>query len=175
VAEQTGARRGGILGLPRRLRGRFLGEREASTDVGPAAVAGHILAAKDGGLWAYYELRPQRWSFLDLPRRERLVVSGASRWAALAPRAVKLRSSSRPYPAVEWAADLDAAHAAVRLPDVPGALDYDELLRHWNMGDRHASLSYAGWLVGQQSRVRTTRSGERLVTVGSGCRAGVRT
>ena len=93
-------------------------------------------------------------------------MSGASRWAALAPRAVKLRSSSRPYPAVEWAADLDAAHAATRLPDVPGAVDYDELLRRWNMGDRRAPLSYAGWLVGQQSRVRTTRSGERLVTVG---------
>jgi hypothetical protein len=158
--------RSGIRSLRRRLAGRFVGEREASTDVGPDAVVGHLLAAKDGGLWAYYELRPQRWSFLDLARRERLVVSSASRWAALAPRAVKLRSSSRPYPAVQWAADLDAAHATRRLPDVDGAADYDDLLRRWNMGDRETPLSYAGWLVGQQSRVRTTRSGERLVTVG---------
>ena len=172
MSKQAETRRGAILGLPRRLRGWFLREREASTDVGPAAVVGHLLAAKDGGLWAYYELRPQRWSFLDLPRRERLVESGASRWAALAPRAVKLRSSSRPYPAVEWAADLDAAHTTTRLKDVPGALDYDELLRRWTMDDRRAPLSYAGWLVGQQSRVRTTRSGERLVTVGVRLRNG---
>ena len=148
MSEHAVTRRGAVMGWPRRMRGRFLREREASTDVGPSAVVGHVLAARDGGLWAYYELRPQRWSFLDLPRRERLVVSGASRWAALAPRAVKLRSSSRPYPAVEWAADLDAAHAAARLPDVYGAVEYDELLRHWKHGRRQVPLSYDGWLRG---------------------------
>ena len=82
MAKHSRSRRSGLLGLPRRIGGRFLHEREASTDVGPAAVVDHVLAGADGGLWAYYELRPQRWSFLDLPRRERLVVSGAGRWAA---------------------------------------------------------------------------------------------
>jgi AAA-like domain len=149
----------------RRIASRRLGEREASTDVGPASVVGHVVAARDGGLWAYYELADQRWSFLDLPRRERLAVAGASRWSALAPRAVKLRSSSRPYPAARWAADLDA-DTPRPLPDVAGAVGYDELLRRQAAGDQRVALSYAGWLVGQQSRVRTTRSGERLVTVG---------
>ena len=154
-----------VPGLPRRVAARFLHEREASTDVGPVAVIGHVVVAADGGLWAHYELGGQRWSFLDTARRERLMYAGAARWAALAPRAVKMRSSSRPYPAAKWAADLDAA-TPNPLPDVPGAVGYDELVSRWVDGDRRAALSYSGWLVGQQSRVRVTRSGERVVTVG---------
>jgi hypothetical protein len=87
-------------------------------------------------------------------------------WAALAGKAVKLRVTSRPYPAAAWARSLDEATGSARLPDVAGAVGYDRYLAAFDAGGMAPPLSYNGWLAGQQERVMRSRLDERQVIFG---------
>ena len=94
-------------------------------------------------------LRTRR-AAVELPRRRGPGVaarSGGGRWAALAGRAVKLRVTSRPYPAAAWARSMDEATGANRLPDVAGAVDYDRYLAAWSRraNPRRPCPTTAGW------------------------------
>jgi hypothetical protein len=109
-------------------------------------VLGHVVLTNKA-VWAHYILEGQRWSFLDDSARAALLERVAARWASLAGRAIKLRVLSRPYPAGEWATNLDAA-TPNRLPDVPDA------------------LPFARWLDGQRERVTRSRLDERQVLLG---------
>ena len=88
------------------------------------------------------------------------------RWAALAGRAVKLRVTSRPYPAAAWARSMDEATGTARLPDVAGAVDYHRYQALVEAGERSPPLSYNGWLAGQQERVMRARLDERQAILG---------
>ncbi len=136
-------------------------------------LVGHLVLT-DSSVWAHYELGGQRWSFLDDAARAALLARVGGRWAALAGRAVKLRVTSRPYPAAAWARSMDEATGSSRLPDVAGAVDYDPYLalaeagqgQGAGPGEPAAPLSYNGWLAGQQERVMRSRLDERQVILG---------
>jgi hypothetical protein len=124
------------------------------------------LVITESSVWAHYELGGQRWSFLDDGARAALLTRVAARWAALAGRAVKLRVASRPYPAAAWARAMDETTGPDHLPDVAGAVDYDQYIAACDAGLDPPSLSYDGWLAGQQTRVMRSRLDERQVIVG---------
>jgi hypothetical protein len=128
-------------------------------------VVGHLVLT-DSSVWAHYELGGQRWSFLDDGARSSLLARVGGRWAAVAGRAVKLRVTSRPYPAAAWARAMDEATGPDRLPDVAGAVDYDRYLAAFEAGEHVPPLSYNGWLAGQQARVMRSRMDERQVVLG---------
>ncbi|MGH9243519.1 MAG: ATP-binding protein [Acidimicrobiales bacterium] len=139
--------------------------REAIIRPAIRELSGHLVLT-ESSVWAHYELGGQRWSFLDDNARVALLGRLSARWAALAGRAIKLRVTSRPYPAAAWARAMNDATGSTRLPDVAGAVDYDHYLAACTAGERPPALSYNGWLAGQQARVMRSRLDERQVILG---------
>ncbi|MER7015841.1 ATP-binding protein [Saccharopolyspora sp. NPDC000359] len=90
------------------------------------SIDGHILRT-DQQVYAWYRLAPQRWSFRSDSQREGLIAAIAGQYAELQGRWLHLRVTSRPFPIRAWA-EAHAANARDRLPDVEGALSFDDYL-----------------------------------------------
>lgn len=149
--------------LPRRavsrwhtLTNRFAAFREprpVSLDLATVAVAGP-LQFTTGGVFCWFELGPQNWDFKTHTERVHLWDQVTYRLGALTSslgvevegRPLRLRVTTRPYPAFEFARALDEA-SPHRLPDVA-----DET---WDRYLQHA-----------QHRLQSTGLDQKLVAVG---------
>ncbi|PVZ11137.1 ATP-binding protein [Actinomycetospora cinnamomea] len=129
--------RGSGLRAARSTPARTSGRRPRSlTGEGPAqgyrsAIA---LRAIDGNLartassvTAWYRLAPQPWSFRSDSQRETLIRQIATQLGELQGRWLHVRVTSRPYPVALWAEAFDH-NAPGRMPDVPGALSWEQFL-----------------------------------------------
>ncbi|WP_019854954.1 ATP-binding protein [Actinopolyspora mortivallis] len=90
------------------------------------SIDGHLLRTGQD-VFAWYRLSPQRWSFRSDSQRQDLIAAIAGQYAELQGRWLHLRVTNRPYPIRMWAeAHVRNAHNA--LPDVPGALSFDDYM-----------------------------------------------
>lgn len=115
-------------------------------------IAGPLQFTKQG-VFAWFVLGTLNWEFMTLPERIAVWDVQRSRFGQLAEsldqgvRPIRLRRTTRPYAAYEWAAKLDAA-AQAPLPPVPGGESWDDLLAHG------------------QRRLRSTGLDQRMTGVG---------
>lgn len=138
--------------LTRRL-GFFREPRQVSLDLATVAVAGP-LQFTTGGVFCWFELGPQNWDFKTHAERVNLWDQVTYRLGALTTsvgvdvdgRPLRLRVTTRPYPAFEFARSLDEA-SPHRLPDV-SAETWDAYLGH------------------AQRRLQSTGLDQKLVAVG---------
>lgn len=133
--------------LTKTLRHRLLGrERAATLELEARQIVGHLLATKSS-LWAWYNLAPQEWTFTSEDVRRRLWDQNVHRYAGLAGRAIRLRTSSRPFPSYEFAKKLDE-NTPNPLPDLKDAATFDD------------------YLTAQQQRLHTSLLDDKVVTLG---------
>ena len=108
---------------------RLPGEQSIPTytpSIAARSIDGHLL--RNGtDVFAWYRLAPQRWSFRSDSQRQDLVAAIAGQYAELSGRWLHLRVTNRPYPIRMWA-EAHVHNAVHRLPDVPGALSFDDYL-----------------------------------------------
>ncbi len=90
--------------LPRLARSHRA-ERVAELTLATKQITGH-LQMTDGGVWAWYMLAPQLWAFTTDADRERIWSQVTHRFAALRGHGIRLRVSSKPFPAYEFARGL---------------------------------------------------------------------
>jgi hypothetical protein len=88
------------------------------------SIDGHVVRTGDT-VFAWYRLAPQRWSFRGDTQRFGLIEAIAGQYAELVGRWLHIRVTSRPYPIAAWA-QAHVRNAAGRLPDLPGALSWDD-------------------------------------------------
>ena len=107
--------------------GRLLGgERVGHLDLSTKAIVGH-LQVTGGHLWAWYGLGSVPWAFTSDDQRLAVWDQLVNRLAGLAGRAIKLRTTTKPYPAFEFARTLDL-ETPDPLPDVAGDYSFDSYL-----------------------------------------------
>ena len=108
---------------------RLPGEQSIPTytpTIAARSIDGHLL--RNGhDVFAWYRLAPQRWSFRSDSQRQDLIAAIAGQYAELAGRWLHLRVTTRPYPIRMWA-EAHVHNAVNRLPDVQGALSFDDYL-----------------------------------------------
>lgn len=127
--------------------GRLVGgERAAHLDLSTQQIVGH-LQVTGRNLWAWYALGGVPWAFTSEAQRLQVWDQLANRLAGLAGHAIKLRTTSRPFPAFAFARDLDA-DTPTPLPDVDDAHSFD------------------AYLAGQQRRLHTALLDEKVVVLG---------
>ncbi|WP_374201988.1 ATP-binding protein [Actinokineospora sp. PR83] len=114
-ARKRGKRLPGESGLP-----------SYTPEIAARSIDGHLLRT-GGDVFAWYRLGPQRWSFRSDSQRQDLIAAIAGQYAELAGRWMHLRVTTRPYPIRMWA-EAHVHNAVNRLPDVPGALSFDDYL-----------------------------------------------
>jgi hypothetical protein len=106
--------------LPRLARSHRA-ERVAELTLATKQITGH-LQMTDGGVWAWYMLAPQLWAFTTDADRERIWSQVTHRFAALRGHGIRLRVSSKPFPAYEFARGL-ARDTPNPLPRSAGVAD----------------------------------------------------
>lgn len=131
----------------RKLRSQLLSERESRFDLATSEIAGPIQFTRNGGMYVWFTLGAQRWDFRTVADRITQWDAATYRWAALKGRTIKFRSTTRPYPAFQFARSLDQ-DTPEPLPQVPGALGWDD---------------YLGWA---QRRLQTTSLDQKLTMMG---------
>jgi hypothetical protein len=108
---------------------RLPGEQSIPTytpTIAARSIDGHLL--RNGtDVFAWYRLAPQRWSFRSDSQRQDLIAAIAGQYAELAGRWLHLRVTTRPYPIRMWA-EAHVHNAVNRLPDVAGAMSFDDYL-----------------------------------------------
>lgn len=118
--------------------------------------------------WAWYGIPPAVWSFRSMAQRRQLLDAVAQRFTELVPARIRLRASARPYPAWEWAHNLDR-RTPRPLPDASGAREtYDWLLEAQQRRLQSASLAEKTVAIGVRVGPRLAR--DRIAAL----RAGVR-
>src|SRR5690349_1433658 len=90
------------------------------------SIDGHLTRTADT-VFAWYRLAPQRWSFRGDTQRSGLIEAVAGQYAELVGRWLHIRVTSRRYPIAAWA-EAHVRNAANRLPDLPGALSWDDYI-----------------------------------------------
>ncbi|MPZ60157.1 MAG: hypothetical protein GEU93_02440 [Propionibacteriales bacterium] len=130
-------------GLKNRVFGR---ERVVELDLEAREIVGHLLVTRTS-LWGWYGLAPQEWTFTSEDTRTRLWDQNVHRYAQLAGHAIRVRTSSRPFPAYDFARKLDQ-DTPNPLPDVPGVETFDT------------------YLEAQQRRLHTSLLDDKIVTLG---------
>ena len=95
-------------------------------EISARSIDGHLLRTGND-VFAWYRLAPQRWSFRSDTQRQDLIAAIAGQYAELQGRWMHLRVTNRPYPIRMWA-EAHVYNAVGRLPDVPGALSFDDYL-----------------------------------------------
>ncbi len=114
----------------KRRRPRGLGDEQAIPTYTPSIAArsidGHLLRTSQD-VFAWYRLSPQRWSFRSDSQRQDLIAAIAGQYAELQGRWLHLRVTTRPYPIRMWA-EAHVHNARNPLPDVPGALSFDDYM-----------------------------------------------
>jgi hypothetical protein len=107
----------------------------------------HLLIAPDG-LWAWFELGPQRWRFQSTDSRQGVLGGQTLRWAELAGHRVHLIRVTRPTDYETWAEQLDAATPAPLTSEDPEA------------------VTFADWYVGAQLRISELQTREPRAFLG---------
>jgi hypothetical protein len=129
-------RSGGLrTGATRKRRGRALAGASAAPSYRSAIALRSIdgnIARTGSTVTAWYRLAPQAWSFRSDSQREALIRRIANQLGELQGRWCHLRVTSRPFPVARWAEAFDR-NAPGRLPDVGGALGWEEFLT----GEQH--------------------------------------
>ena len=103
------------------------------------------LCFTDTEAWAWYVLPTQPWAFRSDTQREQLLFGSADALAWLAGHRVHLRVTTRPYPAAEWARQLDQ-NTPAPLNGQAGSSWGDHLvrmqehLRHQTMAEKEVYL-----------------------------------
>jgi hypothetical protein len=117
-------------GKARRRRGHRLPGEQAAPSYTPTialrSIDGHLTRTAHE-VYAWYKLGPQRWSFRSDSQRTDLIQAIAGQYAELAGRWLHLRVTTRPYPIRMWA-EAHVHNALGRLPDVQGALSFDDYM-----------------------------------------------
>jgi hypothetical protein len=90
------------------------------------SIDGHLVRTAHE-VYAWYRLAPQRWSFRSDSQRQDLIHAIAGQYAELQGRWMHLRVTNRPYPIRMWA-EAHVRNAVDRLPDVAGALSFDDYM-----------------------------------------------
>ncbi|MBA8825543.1 hypothetical protein FHX42_002894 [Saccharopolyspora lacisalsi] len=90
------------------------------------SIDGHLLRTGQD-VFAWYRLSPQRWSFRSDSQRQDLITAIAGQYSELQGRWMHLRVTNRPYPIRMWA-EAHVYNARNQLPDVPGALTFDDYM-----------------------------------------------
>jgi len=114
----------------RRRRGRGLAGELAAPGYRPTIALRSLdgnIARTASTVTAWYRLAPQPWSFRSDAQRETLIRQIASQLGEMQGRWCHLRVTSRPYPVALWAEAFDH-NAPGRMPDVAGALGWDDFL-----------------------------------------------
>lgn len=134
-----------------------LGERFARPTVQDFPIQTHEIAGPlqytAQGVFGWFVLGPMNWEFMTLSERVALWEVQRSRWGQMAEaldtgiRPIRIRRTTRPYAAYEWAARLDQS-AVSPLPAVDGAESWDDYLAHG------------------QRRLRSTGLDQRMTAVG---------
>jgi hypothetical protein len=111
-------------GTAHREPGRWLGA-PVPRETAPLALRGvcEFLTWDDRTVFAWYRLDPQRWSFLTGDDRRAILAEQATGYAELLGRQMKMRTTFRPYPAYQWAEQMD-----YRTPNPIDPLAFDALL-----------------------------------------------
>ncbi|MGH3382972.1 MAG: ATP-binding protein [Nocardioidaceae bacterium] len=103
------------------------------------------LCFTDDEVWAWFVLPTQPWAFRSDAQRERLLLGSGDALAWLAGHRVHLRVTTRPYPAAEWARQLDQM-TPTPLASSNGSTWSDHLvaaqehLRHQTMAEKEIYL-----------------------------------
>jgi hypothetical protein len=91
----------------------------AKSPLAASLIDGHVLYT-DGEAWTWLEVPTQRWAFRADAERLNLVIDAASRLAAMRGKRLRIRVTSRPIDADQWAQGL-----AERTPDpLPGYAEH---------------------------------------------------
>jgi hypothetical protein len=144
-----------------RLGTRFMRRRSAHMDLSTREIVGHLQATTTG-LWAWYEMAPQKWAFNTLSQRRGVWESLTNRLAGLGTgdgHATRIRTTPKPFPVYEFARQLaedtpaafdrNFPNRPARLPDVPGVAD-----------------DFNNYLALQQRRLMTAPVDEKMVAIG---------
>ena len=115
------------------LRNLVLRPAEVTVPLATVEITGHLQWTR-GGLFAWYVLGGQPWDFRTLDARRQLWDQQAYRYGQLAVsrpegRPIRLRVTTRPYPAYEFARSLDE-QTQTPLPQAPGGESWDDYLGH---------------------------------------------
>lgn len=94
-------------------------DRDAAQELEVTEIAGHLTFTPHA-VTAWYVLPEVRWAFRPDAEREALLSAISEQYAGLAGFRLHLRRTTRPFPADQWAAQLDQLTARP-LPPVPGA------------------------------------------------------
>ncbi len=101
-------------------------DRAPTQEVEISEIAGHLTFTAHA-VTAWYLLPEVRWAFRPDPEREAMLSAISEQFAGLAGFRLHLRRTTQPFPADQWAAQLD--HLTVRpLPTVPGAASWADHL-----------------------------------------------
>src|SRR6476620_3090058 len=107
--------------------GRLVGgERVAHLDLATQQIVGH-LQVTGRNLWSWYALGGVPWAFTSDAQRLQVWDQLVNRLAGLAGHAIKLRTTSRPFPAFAFARALDDDTPSP-LPDLDAEHSFDAYL-----------------------------------------------
>ncbi|MGH3905437.1 MAG: ATP-binding protein [Pseudonocardiaceae bacterium] len=123
-----------VRGGSNRRSHKLPGETVAPTytpSIALRSIDGHLVRTGQE-VYAWYRLSPQRWSFRSDAQRQDLIHAIAGQYAELQGRWMHLRVTTRPYPIRMWA-EAHVRNAVNRLPDVGGALSFDDYM----VGEQH--------------------------------------
>ena len=90
----------------KRITQLVLSPRVTKLRLSTQQIVGHLQLVREG-LWAWYQLGEQPWPFTSMAQKQVTVDAVTYRLTELAGRPIKLRSTSRPYPAFEIARAFD--------------------------------------------------------------------
>ncbi|MEU7825301.1 ATP-binding protein [Catellatospora sp. NPDC049133] len=121
-------------------------DRDAAQELAITEIAGHLTFTPHA-VTAWYMLPEVRWAFRPDADREALLSAISEQYAGLAGFRLHLRRTTRPFPADQWAAQLD--HLTARpLPPVPGAPGWGDHLvaaqRHLREINHSEGQTYLG-------------------------------
>ena len=103
------------------------------------------LCFTDREAWAWFVLPTQPWAFRSDTQREQLLYGGGDALSCLAGHRLHLRVTTSPYPAAEWARQLDRRTPKPLNPKVGGSwadhlVSMQEHLRHQTMAEKKVFL-----------------------------------
>ncbi|WP_407924560.1 ATP-binding protein [Catellatospora vulcania] len=121
-------------------------DRDAAQELAITEIAGHLTFTPHA-VTAWYMLPEVRWAFRPDADREALLSAISEQYAGLAGFRLHLRRTTRPFPADQWAAQLDQlTHRP--LPPVPGAPGWGDHLvaaqRHLREINHSEGQTYLG-------------------------------
>jgi hypothetical protein len=133
------------LVIPARAPKKF-NDRDPSVELAITEIAGHLTFTPNT-VTAWYWLPEVRWAFRPDAEREALLSAISEQYAGLAGFRLHLRRTNRPFPADEWARNVDT-NTLRPLPDVAGGTSWSDHLvsaqRHLMSVNHSEGQTYLG-------------------------------